>query len=55
MFCNQDEICQSLDEYNTHIDQLKKDMDECTASANLIRKDISVLRHRCGFVGMFAG
>lgn len=50
-FYFQDEICASLDEYNSHIDHLKKEMDESTQSANLIRKDIAQLRHRYGFVG----
>ena len=44
------EICLSLDDYNAHIASLKKEMDESTHSANQIRKEITQLRHRCGFV-----
>jgi hypothetical protein len=46
-----DEICDSLDHYNDHIEKLKEEMDEYTQNANLIRKDITQLRNRFGFVG----
>jgi hypothetical protein len=47
-----DEICDSLDQYNAHIEKLKKEMDEYTQNANMIRKDITQLRNRFGYVGM---
>jgi hypothetical protein len=46
-----DEICDSLDQYNAHIEKLKEDMEEHTKNADLIRKDIAQLRNRYGFVG----
>ncbi|KAH3742880.1 vacuolar protein sorting protein 18 [Pelomyxa schiedti] len=45
-----EEICRSLEEYNKHIAALKEEMAEATKSANLIRKDISALRNKCGVV-----
>mmetsp|Transcript_65351 Transcript_65351/g.142544 ORF Transcript_65351/g.142544 Transcript_65351/m.142544 type:complete len:361 (+) Transcript_65351:249-1331(+) len=45
-----DEICAALEEYNKHIEDLKRGMDEATASADLIRRDIKELRGRSGFV-----
>ncbi|XP_014476276.1 PREDICTED: vacuolar protein sorting-associated protein 18 homolog isoform X2 [Dinoponera quadriceps] len=43
-------ICNSLQEYNQHIQDLKEDMQEATKAAELIRKDIQVFRSRCTFV-----
>lgn len=44
------EICASLEEYNQHIDNLKKEMDEATQSADAIRRDIKNIRNKYGFV-----
>eukprot|EP00298_Acanthocystis_sp_HF-20_P015685 c21227_g1_i1.p1 GENE.c21227_g1_i1~~c21227_g1_i1.p1 ORF type:complete len:976 (+),score=413.50 c21227_g1_i1:1749-4676(+) len=41
-----DEICASLQDYNTQIKNLKEDMDEATKNANQIRADINELRNR---------
>lgn len=43
-------LCHALEEYNRHIDNLKTEMDEATASAQLIRKDISELRNKSGII-----
>ncbi|KAJ3071689.1 hypothetical protein HDU98_004948 [Podochytrium sp. JEL0797] len=40
------DLCQALEEYNEHIEQLKEDMDEATRSAQNIRKDIQNLKNR---------
>ncbi|XP_020710242.2 vacuolar protein sorting-associated protein 18 homolog isoform X2 [Athalia rosae] len=45
-----DTICNSLQEYNQHIQDLKEEMEEATKSAELIRKDIQAFRNRCTFV-----
>jgi hypothetical protein len=45
-----DEICASLAEYGNHIQQLKREMDVATRSADLIRTDIKELRNKYGFV-----
>jgi hypothetical protein len=45
-----DEICDSLEGYNTTIENLKSEMDMYTGSAERIRDDISDLRNRSGFV-----
>jgi len=45
-----DEICKSLELYNTTIDTLKESMEEYANNATLIRKDINELRNRSGFV-----
>jgi len=45
-----DEICSSLEEYNKHISDLKREMGEATESADNIRKDIKELRNKYGFV-----
>jgi hypothetical protein len=45
-----DEICASLAEYGVHIQQLKREMDVATRSADLIRTDIKELRNKYGFV-----
>eukprot|EP01137_Pigoraptor_chileana_P002429 Opistho-2@41258 len=45
-----DAICASLDDYNKHIDNLKKEMDEATQSAKAIRSDIQELRNKFGVV-----
>lgn len=45
-----EEICNSLEDYNRHIEELKEEMDEATKSANLIRQDIKQLRNKYGFV-----
>lgn len=39
-------ICNSLQEYNQHIQDLKEEMQEATKSAELIRKDIQSFRNR---------
>eukprot|EP01102_Stenamoeba_stenopodia_P010615 TRINITY_DN321_c1_g3_i2.p1 TRINITY_DN321_c1_g3~~TRINITY_DN321_c1_g3_i2.p1 ORF type:complete len:980 (-),score=215.52 TRINITY_DN321_c1_g3_i2:2222-5161(-) len=44
------EICASLEDYNLHIENLKKEMDEATQSADAIRKDIKNIRNKYGFV-----
>ena len=44
--CLQDQICDSLQDYNQQISELKKDMDEATKNADLIRSDINELRNR---------
>ncbi|XP_032674629.1 vacuolar protein sorting-associated protein 18 homolog isoform X2 [Odontomachus brunneus] len=43
-------ICNSLQEYNQHIQDLKEEMQEATKAAELIRKDIQAFRSRCTFV-----
>ncbi|XP_031837327.1 vacuolar protein sorting-associated protein 18 dor isoform X2 [Nomia melanderi] len=43
-------ICNSLQEYNQHIQDLKEEMQEATKAAELIRKDIQEFRTRCTFV-----
>mmetsp|Transcript_59942 Transcript_59942/g.141174 ORF Transcript_59942/g.141174 Transcript_59942/m.141174 type:complete len:974 (+) Transcript_59942:154-3075(+) len=43
-------ICTSLEEYHEQIEELKQGMEEATRSAELIRKDITDLRGRFGFV-----
>ncbi|TPX77417.1 hypothetical protein CcCBS67573_g01323 [Chytriomyces confervae] len=40
------DLCQALDEYNEHIEQLKEEMDEATRSAENIRTDIHNLKNR---------
>ena len=42
-----DEICQALDKYNTHIDELKQEMAEATLSSERIRRDMRDLGDRC--------
>jgi hypothetical protein len=44
------EICESLEEYNDRIEQLKEEMNDYTQSAELIRKDMQQLRKRCAIV-----
>eukprot|EP01116_Phalansterium_solitarium_P021883 TRINITY_DN700_c0_g2_i4.p1 TRINITY_DN700_c0_g2~~TRINITY_DN700_c0_g2_i4.p1 ORF type:complete len:1144 (-),score=456.35 TRINITY_DN700_c0_g2_i4:184-3615(-) len=44
------EICASLEDYNRHIEQLKREMDSATRSAELIRQDIADLRNKYGYV-----
>lgn len=44
------EICNSLTDYNRHIDQLVGEMDDATESADLIRLDIRDLTNRYGEV-----
>ncbi|XP_076366787.1 vacuolar protein sorting-associated protein 18 dor isoform X3 [Tachypleus tridentatus] len=41
-----DAICSSLDEYNTHIDSLKDEMEEATQSAGEIRTEIQTFRNK---------
>jgi hypothetical protein len=41
-----DAICESLQSYNSHIDQLKKEMDGATESAKNIRADIQEIRNK---------
>ncbi|XP_076620663.1 vacuolar protein sorting-associated protein 18 dor [Colletes latitarsis] len=45
-----DAICNSLQEYNQHIQDLKEEMQEATKAAEIIRKDIQEFRTRCTFV-----
>jgi len=45
-----DAICTSLQEYNRHIETLKSDMDEATASAREIRAEINSFRNRYAVV-----
>lgn len=47
------EICNALEEYSTRIEQLKAEMDEATASAESIKRDIENLSNR--FVTIEAG
>lgn len=42
----QDAICQSLAEYNAHIEDLKQDMQAATDSAENIRADITDIRNK---------
>ncbi|KAJ3194065.1 hypothetical protein HK101_003570 [Irineochytrium annulatum] len=41
-----DELCAALEDYNSHIDNLKSEMDEATKSAESIRHDIRELKNR---------
>ncbi|KAI9094312.1 Pep3/Vps18/deep orange family-domain-containing protein [Phlyctochytrium arcticum] len=41
-----DEICNALEQYNEHIEELKTEMEEATRSAESIRLDIRELRNR---------
>ncbi|KAI7799511.1 vacuolar protein sorting-associated protein 18 homolog [Triplophysa rosa] len=43
-------ICNSLEEYNKHIQELKQEMDEATESAKRIREDIQEMRNKYGVV-----
>lgn len=45
-----DAICSSLQEYNQHIENLKKDMDDASKSAENIRKDIQKFKQKYSFV-----
>lgn len=45
-----DAICNSLQEYNQHIDSLKEEMEEATESAREIRADIHAFRNKYSFV-----
>ena len=45
-----DAICNSLQEYNQHIQDVKEEMQEATKAAELIRKDIQEFRTRCTFI-----
>ncbi|XP_076171976.1 vacuolar protein sorting-associated protein 18 dor [Ptiloglossa arizonensis] len=45
-----DAICNSLQEYNLHIQDLKEEMEEAIKAAELIRNDIQEFRTRCTFV-----
>jgi len=45
-----DEICESLEDYNRRINELKKEMDHSTESADKIREDIKNLRSKFGYV-----
>ncbi|XP_012271920.1 vacuolar protein sorting-associated protein 18 homolog [Orussus abietinus] len=45
-----DAICNSLQEYNKHIQDLKEEMEEATKAAELIRKEIQSFRNRCTYV-----
>ena len=41
-----EEICNALEEYNIHIEELKAEMDEATKSSESIRLDIRELKNR---------
>ncbi|KAK4055290.1 tethering complex subunit [Microbotryomycetes sp. JL201] len=41
-----EEICNALEDYSSHIDRLKKEMDDATQSAEEIKRDIADLRNR---------
>jgi vacuolar protein sorting-associated protein 18 len=41
-----DEICSSLRDYNTHIEDLRANMEDATQSADMLRSDIRDLKHR---------
>ncbi|MBN3304973.1 VPS18 protein, partial [Amia calva] len=43
-------ICNSLEEYNKHIEELKQEMEEATESAKRIREDIQEMRSKYGVV-----
>ncbi|XP_014226256.1 vacuolar protein sorting-associated protein 18 homolog [Trichogramma pretiosum] len=43
-------ICNSLQEYNRHMQDLKEEMEEATKAAEVIRQDIKAFRNRCTFV-----
>ena len=43
-------ICDSLQQYTEHIDQLKKDMIEASGSARIIREEIAEARNQHQFV-----
>lgn len=43
-------ICESLEDYQRHIEGLKRGMQDATRTSELIRKDINELRSRFGFV-----
>ncbi|XP_038059367.1 vacuolar protein sorting-associated protein 18 homolog [Patiria miniata] len=46
-----DAICNSLADYNEHIESLKKEMEDATDSAQNIRGDIQEVRNKYGIVG----
>ncbi|XP_039394501.1 vacuolar protein sorting-associated protein 18 homolog [Mauremys reevesii] len=43
-------ICNSLEDYNRHIEELKREMEEATQSAKRIREDIQEMRNKYGSV-----
>uniref|UniRef100_G1NF65 Vacuolar protein sorting-associated protein 18 homolog n=1 Tax=Meleagris gallopavo TaxID=9103 RepID=G1NF65_MELGA len=43
-------ICNSLEDYNKHIEELKREMEEATQSAKRIREDIQEMRNKYGSV-----
>ncbi|XP_017785036.1 PREDICTED: vacuolar protein sorting-associated protein 18 homolog isoform X2 [Nicrophorus vespilloides] len=45
-----DAICNSLMEYNQHIEDLKEEMEEATKSAELVRKEIQSFRNKYTFI-----
>jgi len=47
-----EQICSSLEGYNIEINNLKKEMDEATSSADHIRQDIKRLRNKYGLVNI---
>lgn len=47
--CAQEAICESLQAYGQHIEELKAHMQEATNSASLIRADIAMARNKCVF------
>ena len=48
-----EEICNALEDYAAHIDELKSEMDDATKNAQAIKNDIAVLKTR--FVTIDAG
>ena len=42
-----DAICDSLQQYSSHIAELKKDMEDATAAAEVIRTEIAASKSRC--------
>jgi hypothetical protein len=48
-----EEICNALEDYAMHIDELKSEMDDATRNAQAIKSDIAVLKSR--FVAIDAG
>lgn len=54
-FYFQDAICKSLDTYNTHIEELKNDMDTATRNAEVIHDEMRAFRCRCVFLFSWPG
>ncbi|DBA75172.1 hypothetical protein WJX77_011350 [Trebouxia sp. C0004] len=50
-----DAICQSLEDYNKQIDQLKTEMEDATRIADALRKDMAALEHRAATLDLSEG